>query len=378
MLIKRKILFVVNVDWFFISHRLVIAEKALAMGYEVMVACEDSGRSSEITAKGIEFFNIPFTRSGVNLADEIRTILRLFFLYNTLKPDIVHHVTMKPVVYGSIIARILHIRGVVNSISGLGFTFINSRSGLVRMTILQLMKVGFRRNNLEIIFQNDDDRRELVYLGVINSNKSTCLIKGSGVDLIEFYETPFPDFSTIKVLLSSRMLWHKGVKEFCEAAILLKERYYGKVQFILAGMLDPENKADIPLFYLEKICDGDYINWIGHQSNILGVIQNSHIVVLPSYREGMPKSLLEACAVGRAIVTTDAVGCKETVDEGINGFKVPVESSSDLARALERLFDNHELITVMGHNSRAKAEKEFDVIHVVDKHMEVYKKLLDG
>ncbi len=369
-------MFVTNVDWFFISHRLVIAEEAQKRGFEVIVAAEDTGRSQEIRDKGIQFINLSFSRSGTNPFKEFKTLLKFFKLYNNIKPDIVHHITLKPVIYGSIIAKFLNIKGVVNAISGLGYTFTKGRESFLQKGMLSIMKFGFNRKNLIVIFQNKNDQHELTTFGVTDPSNFIVIIKGSGVDIEKYYESDFPPFDRIKILLPSRMLWDKGVKELREASNILKVKYNNKVQFILSGLADEDNKAGVPASYLKDWEDGTYVNWIGYQKNMVEVYQDSHIVVLPSYREGMPKSLLEACAIGRAVVTTNAIGCKECVDEGFNGFKVPVYSSKELANVLEKLIINHELIKQMGHNSRIKAEKEFDVKNVIEKHLEIYNSLL--
>jgi glycosyltransferase involved in cell wall biosynthesis len=368
-------LFVTNVDWFFISHRLVIAEEALKSGFEVIVAAEDTGRSQEIREKGIEFINLSISRSGTNPFIEFKTLLIFFKLYLSVKPDIVHHITLKPVIYGSIAAKLLNIKGVVNAISGLGYTFTKGRDSILQKAMLSIMKFGFNRKNLVVIFQNENDQDELKTFGVIDPSNAIVIIKGSGVDIEKYNEFDLPSFDKIKILLPSRMLWDKGVKELREASLILKIKYSDNVQFILSGLADEDNKAGVPASYLKDWEDGTYINWIGYQKNMIEIYKDSHIVVLPSYREGMPKSLLEACAIGRAVVTTNAIGCKECVDEGINGFKVAVYSSIELAVALEKLITNHDLIRQMGHNSRIKAVNEFDVKNVISKHLEIYNSL---
>lgn len=372
----NKLLMVSNVDWFFISHRLCIAKEAVIEGWEVFVAAEDTGRANEIIDEGITFIDIKFSRSGVNPLEELITLHKFRKLYKKINPDVVHHITLKPVIYGTLIAKSLKIKGVVNAISGLGYNFTEGRKSMIQKIMLLIMKYGFNRNNLVIIFQNENDQMELAELGVINPDNSIVRIKGSGVDLIKYYESPLPSFERVKILLPIRMLWDKGVKELHDASNLLKENYFDNVQFILAGLADEDNKAGVPASYLNDWQDGNFIKWIGYQKKMVEVYQNSHIVVLPSYREGMPKSLIEACAIGRAIVTTNAIGCRECVDEGINGFKVSVYSSQELANALEKLIVNHDLIKLMGHNSRIKAEKEFNVDDVISIHMKIYKKLL--
>jgi glycosyltransferase involved in cell wall biosynthesis len=371
----KTLLMVANVDWFFISHRLCIAHEASKLGWKVFVAAEDTGRGKEIEVDGIEFIDFKFSRSGTNPLDELKTLIAFRKLYKKISPDVVHHITLKPVIYGSVIAKFLKIKGVVNAISGLGYNFTGDRQSLVQKIMLKLMKYGFNRKSLSIIFQNDDDERELKKLGVIYGNNAIIKIKGSGVDLDEFSFSEMPAFERIKILLPIRMLWDKGVKELKEASDILKEKYHNKAQFILSGLADEENKAGVPASYLNDWQDGEYVIWIGYQKNMVEVYKNSHIVVLPSYREGMPKTLIEACAIGRAIVTTDAIGCRECVDEGQNGFKVPVYSIQELADALEKLILDHELLVEMGKKSRIKAEDEFNVIGVISTHLKIYNDL---
>ena len=367
---------VANVDWFFISHRLCIAQEAVNQGWQVTVACEDTGRAKEIAGNGIKFIDFKFSRSGTNPLDELNTLRKFYFLYKSVKPDVVHHITLKPVTYGSIAAKILNITGVVNAVSGLGYNFTGERQGTVQKMMVKLMKYGFSRSNLTVIFQNGDDQKALEHLKIISSQNKIQRIKGSGVDLNKFYHSPFPDFERIKVLLPSRMLWDKGVKELKEATDLLKDKYEVKLQFVLSGLADDGNRAGVSVEYLNNWKDGDYVKWIGYQKDMVKVYQDSHIVILPSYREGMPKTLIEACSIGRAIITTDAIGCRECVDEGVNGLKVPVYSVVELAQAIEKLVVNPELIESMGKESRLKAEREFDVKTVISKHMEIYSKLL--
>ena len=368
----KKLLMVANVDWFFISHRLCIAQEARKQGWEVIVLCENTGRAHEISVDGIKFIDFKFSRSGINPLIELKTLFAFLKVYKAIKPDVVHHITLKPVTYGSIIARILNIKGVVNAVSGLGYNFTAGRKGLVQKVMIKLMRYGFNKEGLTVIFQNGDDHNSFNDLGILSAKNSIVRIKGSGVDLIKFSHKTLPTFNRIKILLPSRMLWDKGVKELREASDLLKEKYYNSIQFVLAGLADDGNKAGVPAEYLKEWEDGEYVKWIGYQKDMVEVYQNSHIVVLPSYREGMPKTLLEACSIGRAIITTDAVGCSECVDEGINGLKVPVYGVKELAEAIEILVCNHSLLTKMGNRSRIKAEIEFDVKNVINRHLEIY------
>lgn len=373
-----KLLIVCNVDWFVISHRLGIIKRAVNDGYEVIIAAEDTGRSSEIEACGAKFINLPFSRSGTNPLDEFKTLLKFNKLYKEVQPDIVHHITIKPVIYGSIIAKKEKIKGVVNAIAGLGYNFTSENKGLFFKFLLKLMKYGFNRNNVSVIFQNTTDFEDLKATGVLNNNNKIYYTKGSGVDLNQYQFSELPNKQRIKVLFPTRMLWEKGVKELKEATVLLKDKYKDKVTFVLAGLADNGNKSGVTEEYLKDWSDGEYVNWIGFQSNMPKVFAESDIVTLPSYyREGIPKSLIEACAIGRPIITTDSVGCKECVDHEFNGLKISPRDGKVLALALDKMLGSSELRKEYGKNSRLKAESEFNVETVIDIHMEIYKNLLN-
>lgn len=373
----KTLLMVANVDWFFISHRLVIAQEAVSRGWKVYVAAEDTGRGKEIGVDGITFIDFKFSRSGTNPLDEISTLRNFRKLYKQIKPNVVHHITLKPVIYGSLTAKMLNIKGVVNAVSGLGYNFTSGRQGVVAKMMIGMMRYGFKRDNLTVIFQNGDDQKAFSDFKITNERNNINKIKGSGVDLNIFSEYPLSDMSVVRVLMPSRMLWDKGVKELKGAADILKKEYKRKVKFILAGMADEDNKAGVSAETLKEWSDGEFFEWIGHSDNIADEYRKAHIVVLPSYREGMPKSLIEAAAIGRAIITTDAVGCKECVDEGENGLKVPVYAVKELAEAIEKLINNKQMIVDMGRASRVKAEKEFDVVEVVNRHLHIYNSLIE-
>lgn len=371
-----KLLMLTNVDWFLISHRLVIAQAAARAGWKVYVACEDTGRGNEIAVDGIEFIPFTFSRSGTNPLTELKLLKQFRDLYKKIKPDVVHQITIKPVVYGSIAAKQVGIRGVVNAISGLGYMFAQGHVGVMQKIILYLMKRGVCRNGVSFIFQNQDDQAVLREFSVLDSRNDINLIKGSGVDLNKFIFSPMPKGELIKILLPCRMLWDKGVRELREATDLLRKKYKSRVQFVLVGMADTDNRAGVPESYLRDWEEEGYVVWMGQQSDMVKFYKENHIVVLPSYREGLPKTLIEACAIGRPIVTTDAIGCKDCVDEGVNGFKVPVGNSEALASAIAKLVDDPSLMNRMGAAAREKAEREFDVEDVVKKHLEIYKSLL--
>ena len=370
---EKSLLIITNVDWFLISHRLVLAQAAIRDGWKVYVACEDTGRSHEISIEGINFINFPLSRSGTNPFDEYKLYRRFKKLYENLKPTVVHQITIKPVIYGSIAAKKVGIKGVINAISGMGYMFTTGKIGFLQRVILYLMRSGSNSSNVSYIFQNIDDKAVLDHFHIIDRCKSINLIKGSGIDLEVYQYQPLPDLDNkIKILFPSRMLWDKGVKELREATEILKEKYKNNIQFILVGMADDQNKSAVSSGFLREWADDNYVVWKGHSTNMVKMYNESHIVVLPSYREGLPKTLIEACAVGRPIVTTDAIGCRDCVDEGVNGLKVPIRDGKKLAEALEKLFLDQNMMKKMGIESRKKAEREFNVKDVIEKHLEIY------
>ena len=375
---KKTLLMVVNVDWFLISHRLCIAKGALKEGWRVIVVAKDTGRAQEIRDEGIEFINIPLTRSGTKPVKELMVFLKLVRLYKEIQPTIIHQITLKPIIYGSIITRFLKIKAVVNAISGLGFNFTNNKKGWVPKIMKWLLRVGFSHMKSDVIFQNKEDYIELKEASIVKSHHKIHVIKGSGVNLTDF--ECFPEISKKKtvILFAARMLWNKGIKELKQVTDLLKATHEGKILFVLCGIIDNDSKDAVPIEYLKKWEHEGYVTWLGHQENMAAIYKKCDIVVFPSYREGMPKTLLEACAIGRPIVTTNANGCRDCVEEGENGYIVAVKSVEELKHAILKLVDSPELRAKMGIYGRKKAEREFNEQDVIKKHLEIYNSLSKG
>lgn len=373
---NKKLFIVVNVDWFFLSHRLPIAIAAKKIGYDVTILAKDSGRKIDIEKHGIRFIEIPFERSGSNPLHEIKCVKILRTIYVNEKPDIIHHVTLKAAMLGSIAAKLTRNTHVVNAISGFGYNFTGKRNGLKQKIIKKLMALAFKSNSFHYIFQNPDDIEQFLSLKYV-SKQQTHLIKGSGVNLNKFYYSKETIKEKVHVLLPARMLYDKGVVEFINAAKILKKEIEHQAIFLLAGDCDTLNLAGIPQNELKTMIngEGEYIQWIGFQTNIFKILQNSDIIILPSYREGLPKALIEACAVGRPIITTNTQGCRECVIEGFNGYLVPVKDIKYLAKQMKALIINATERNRMGINSRILAEKEFSIESVIQKHLEIYKKI---
>jgi len=371
-----KLIIVVNEIGFFLSHRLPIAQAARYVGYEVHIASQ-SGTNIEmelLNQEQLQFHVIDFHRSSTKISQEIKTLKELNRLYREIQPDIVHHVTIKPVLYGTLVARWVGGIKILNAISGLGYLFIAQgwKSSIRKKLLLWGYRALLNHKKSYILFQNPDDKALFTQHKIIYP-KHAFIIKGSGVDLQQFNFTPITK-GQIKVILIARMLWDKGIGEFVKAASILQKQ--GVVaEFTLVGSIDPGNPKSIPDKQIEQWHSDGIVNWLGEQSNIAQLLIESHIVALPSYREGLPKSLIEAAAAGRAIVTTDVPGCREVVQDGENGFLVPVRNEKELAIAIKKLIDNPNLLIAMGKKSRLIAEREFSIDRVVSKTLGIYSKI---
>ena len=372
---KFKILFLVTEDYYFWSHRLPIACAARDAGFEVIVATRVQNYAKRIIQEGFKLIPIGLRRHRKNPLKEIISIIELIKIYRTEHPDIVHHVAMKPVLYGTTAARIAKIPIIINALAGLGYVFISdrSRANILRFLISVAFRLTLNSQNTKLIIQNPDDFEFLVTSGLVKPDNVT-LIKGSGVDTCEFVPAPEHEGEPI-ILLVSRMLWDKGVKEFVDSAKLLVEGGT-RARFVLIGRNDPANPTSIPTSTLESWQNQNYVEWWGYREDIRAVLQKSHVVCLPSYREGLPKVLIEAAACGRPIVTTDTPGCREIVRDGENGFCVPIRDANALAKAIRRLIDDPVLRKKMGKRGREIALKEFSVDKIISETLALYKKLL--
>lgn len=371
---SKKLFIVVNADWFFLSHRLPVGLAAKTAGWDVTVVTPDTGKQHIIREAGLKAIDLPMTRSGTNPLYEMRTLLFLVRLYRKERPDVVHHVGMKAILYGTLAAKLCKIGGVVNAISGLGSFFVEENGGLAKKLVIRALKFSHRRPNLLCIFQNHDDWDMYVRHGIIGYGQGRY-IKGSGVDLHDFAYTPEPDGGKIKIILTARMIPEKGIFLLTEAAERLRQEYAGKAEFLLVGGLD-DHPGAITREQLEHVCDGDYIRWLGYRTDVKELLKQSHIVAFPSYyREGLPKSLIEADAIGRPVITTDSVGCRDTVVDGVSGFLIKPKDVDALADRLRRLIDDKPLRTRMGREARKYAEKYFDIEDVKRRHLEIYAEL---
>jgi len=377
---SKKIVFVVNVDWFFISHRLPIALKAISEGSEVHLICKDTGDSKELLDLGIHVHNVPFSRSGGKLSNEFQSLIGLRRLFKSINPDIIHAVTIKPVIYSGLAMHFLKNKpNFVAAISGLGYVFSanNFRAKVTKTLVSILYKIAFFHKSKVVIFQNTTDEKVLSSVTNLSENEKT-LIKGSGADLAVYKYCNEPNTDSIKIVMACRLLKEKGVYEYVDAAKIVHSKL-DNIEFLLAGTPDEENPNSISQVELDEWNNDGVIKSLGHCKNISKLFSESHIVTMPSYYgEGVPKVLIEAAACGRPIVTTDNPGCRDSIIPDVSGKLVPIKDSLSLAEALITLIESPALRVSMGEKAREYAEREFDVKSVVKKHMKIYSKLLSG
>ena len=374
--IMKKLFIVVNVDWFFLSHRKDIALAAQRAGWDVTIVTADTGKLKDIEAIGLKAINLPMSRSGMNIKEELGALNFLRKLYKREKPDVVHHVGMKTILWGTLAAKFAKVKGVVNAVSGLGGFFAEDNKSILAKVMPKVLRFSHHGQNLLVIFQNHEDEAMYVKKGIIKKEQAR-FIKGSGVNLKEFCHTPEPQSQTVKVILTARMIVEKGVFLLTEAAEKLRKEYEGKVEFWLVGGLD-DHPGAITKEQLDAVCDGSYIKWLGYRTDVKELLQQSHIVAFPSfYMEGLPKSLIEATAIGRPIITTQSIGCKDTVDDGVNGFLIPTKDVGALVEKLRVLIDDADLRQRMGRAAREKAEREFSLDIVIERHLKIYNELIE-
>lgn len=373
---NKSILFLVNVDWFFVSHRLPIAIAAMETGYKVHLACTYTGKADYLASLDITLHPLPLSRSGIGIGTELKSFLAVYKLIRRLNPDIVHFITIKPVLYGGIASRLAGIKYRVASISGLGYVFVaNSlRAKVFRFFISIGYRMALKDKRIRVIFQNPEDKALLIKSSVIFEQQA-IILKGSGVSLNSYPYVPEPEGMPV-VTFASRLLKDKGVEEFVQAAELLKTRGV-PARFWLVGDADPENPATVSQKKINAWHEADIVEILGYRSDIPRLFSQSNVIVLPSYYgEGLPKVLVEAAACGRAVVTTDHPGCRDAIKPDKTGLLVPVRDAVALADAIQRLIENPDLRKSMGQAGRELAEREYAIENIVDAHLGIYGNLV--
>jgi glycosyltransferase involved in cell wall biosynthesis len=372
---KPRLLYLVSEDWYFCSHRLPLAVAARAHGFEVTVATRVQQHGEQIRDAGLQLAPISLDRHSHNPWRDVKALAEISAVYRRVQPDLAHHVAVKPVLYGSIAARLSRTRAVVNALAGLGYVASSSdlRARLLRPAIQTAYRLLLNRRGSRLIVQNPDDVAAFTRSKLVDRER-VAMIRGSGVDTAFYTPVPEPEGPCL-VVLPARLLRDKGVVEFAEAARRLRAQGSG-ARFALVGEPDPSHPAQIAESEIERWRSEGLIEYWGWRDDMRTVYQQANVVCLPSYREGLPKALLEAAACARAIVTCDVPGCREIVRDGDNGLLVPARSVEPLAQALQRLIEDGGLRQRMGARGRERVVSEFSLDKVIEDTLAVYRAAL--
>lgn len=370
----KKLVYLVGEDRAFLTHRLNLAREAKKNGFEVHVITKITEHEREIIREGFRIHKlVHFSRGGMNPFKDFLFLKELYALYKSLKPDIVHHVAWKPVLYGSFIARLTGVPRIINALTGMGYLFISNspKVRIVRCFLRLILKRILSPMHHVMIVQNPEDK-QLVrdYFGFPASK--IRLIRGSGVDPKKFKPVKIPP-GRLKFVCISRLLWDKGIRELIEA-IRIAKLTHASFDVILCGDIDPYNPASIPLEKIQEWARQGLINWKGHVRDVASIYNQAHVAILPSYREGLPKALLEGASCGLPIITTDAPGCREVVANNLNGILVPVKDARKLAEAICYLIDNPQRRQEFGKASRDRVLKYFSDPVIIEKTLKLYGK----
>lgn len=374
---RPRLLYLITEDWYFWSHRLDLTRAAAQAGFDVLIATRVTDHAELIVQEGFRLLPIRLLRKSRNLFAECAAIVELVRLYRRERPDIVHHVALKPILYGSLAAWCSGTPIVVNAFAGLGYLFTGDarRGRLLRVCLRQALSTLLRCSRSIVVFQNPDDQDLLVRERVVTLEQ-TRIIPGSGIDTTAFDIRP-PAFDGPIVMLASRMLWDKGIGDFVEAVRRLK-RDNVAARFVLVGRSDEHNPAAIRLEQLQRWVDEDLVEWWGHCDDMPTTLARATMVVLPSYREGLPKVLLEAAACGKPLIATDVPGCREIVRHGVTGLLVPPRDPAALAAAIDSLLRDSSLRTTMGVAGREAVVRAFSVERVTSQVIQLYRELVAG
>jgi glycosyltransferase involved in cell wall biosynthesis len=368
----KSIAIVYNSSWYIFNFRMNLARAFKEEGYKVIaIAPRDDYSEKLIEIDFDEYHDLKMNNSGMNPIEDLRMLVDLIKIYKHLKPDVICHYTIKPNIYGTVAASICGIPAI-NNIAGLGTLFVKKS---FMTTVVKMLYKFSQARAYKVLFQNQDDCDMFLSEGLVDKSKIDRL-PGSGVDLKKFHPIKNIDKKNGKIhlLLIARMIWDKGVGEYVEAARIIKQKY-DNVEFQLLGSLDADNRTAISKLQMEQWVDEGIVNYLGVTDTVTDYISKADCIVLPSfYREGVPRVLIEAAAMAKPIVTTNNVGCKDVVDDSVNGFLCEVRNSKELANCIEKiiLMSSEERAT-MGAHGRAKAKRVFDEKIVINKYLEVTK-----
>lgn len=372
-----KLILFANTDWYLYNFRRSLALALRDAGHDLLLISPPGAYGTKLQALGLRWQPVPMDRRSLNPLRETAVLWHLWRLFRRERPDVVHAFTIKCAVYGSLCARLAGVPARINAVAGMGYVFASNdlTARLLRPMVNLMMRMVLDGRDARLVLQNPDDAALFEQAGLVDRSR-VRLIPGSGVDCERFRPDPLrkPQAAT-RVLLPARLLWDKGVAEFAEAARRLRARGLA-IEFLLAGDPDPGNPAAVPEATVRGWVNEGVLQWLGHVDDMPALFRSVHVVVLPSYREGLPKGLIEAGASGCALVTTDVPGCREVVTDDVDGLRIPPRDPLALADAIARLHDDPVLRVRLAEAARRKAEALFDERIVIARTIEVYRELL--
>ena len=390
-----KIILFANTEWYLYNFRLSLAQRLRDEGHDVVLLSPPGEYGEKLRELGFRWIPVPFSTRSTNPFENLSLIRQLIRLYRHEKPDLVHHFTIKCVLYGTIAAKVIGGVKIVNAVTGLGHIFTDPglKAKLIRPVVRAMYRFALKGENVRVIYQNSDDRDQFVDWGLVDKDR-TALIRGSGVNVETFTgrgtrnaenksqvtdngSLVTDNGSPVTILFASRLLREKGVFELLEAFQVLRQKH-PRVELLIAGDLYLENPSSLTSEDVEKLKVMDGVTYLGHVDGMQPLLAESDIVVLPSYREGTPRILIEAAAMEKPIVTTDIAGCRGLVVDDKSGFLVPVKSVEHLFEAMEKLVGDPDLCERFGRRGREIVLAEFDEKIVIDKTLQVYKELDQG
>jgi glycosyltransferase involved in cell wall biosynthesis len=372
---NKKLLFIISVDSYFVSHRLHLAKIAIQNGFEVGIICKVSSHQDVIENSGVRVFDWKLSRGSINPFSEIGAIIQLHKVIKKFSPDVIHSVALKPVFYSAIVNKFNYCN-IVYALGGLGFVFSSNKLKAILLRTVISKSLKFLIGRSLVILQNTDDEKILLDVGIANKAQ-VRLIRGAGVDVNKFVpiQRNTDKSSLPMIILPARMLWDKGVSEFVSCAKKINSDFK-RANFVLVGGIDKNNPEGILEKQLMEWHNGGVITWLGHQQNMLKVYQQSDIVLFPSYREGLPMSLLESASCEIPIVAFDVPGCREVVINNENGFLVCFKNKTQLSKSINKLIDNINLRIKFGEKSRSLAIKEFSQKKIGKETLQVWNEAL--
>ena len=370
------VLFVANWDWVLYNFRLPLARVLIEKGLQVILVCPPGKYTQEIQDMGFGWLPWDLSRRSTNPFSELFAISSLLQIYQKLKPKAVHHYTIKPIVYGSLAARLAKIEMVINNFTGLGYLFSDTpKANFWRRMVVPVLKIALRGPGFHTAFQNKFDQERLISLGIVKKEKTT-IIPGTGVDISQFFPRSENAQATDPpvVLMAARLLWDKGVAEFVEAARLINQHGI-RAHFWLAGEPDYGNPGSISAEMMAEWQQQGWVKLLGHRSDMPELIRQADIAVLPSrYLEGIPLFLLESAASGLTLIGSNIEGCRMVIEDGQNGFIIPEENTQSLVETLLKVIQDPEGRKRMGKASRKIAEQRFERQSILDTYLKLYTK----